>query len=122
MIGAGWIGLEVAAAAREAGTEVTIVEIAALPLQAVLGDEIGAVFADLHRDHSVDLRLGAAAHRVITVGGRATGVRLADGTAIAADAVVVGIGATPDVALAEARRPRRRQRRARRRVTAHQRP
>ncbi len=60
IVGAGWIGLEVAAAAREAGAEVTVVEQASQPLEAVLGPEIGAVFADLHREHGVDLRLGTS--------------------------------------------------------------
>ena len=59
IIGAGWIGLEVAAAAREAGTDVVVLEAAELPLLGVLGPEMGAVFARLHRDHGVDLRLGA---------------------------------------------------------------
>src|SRR5690242_18812874 len=59
VIGAGWIGPEVAAAARAAGTDVTVVEAADLPLLRVLGPEIAQVFADLHREHGVDLRLGA---------------------------------------------------------------
>ena len=59
VVGAGWIGLEVAASARQAGAEVTVVERAAQPLEAVLGPELGATFADLHREHGVDLRLGA---------------------------------------------------------------
>jgi NADPH-dependent 2,4-dienoyl-CoA reductase/sulfur reductase-like enzyme len=85
VVGAGWIGLEVAAAAREAGAEVTVFEQAAQPLEAVLGPELGKVFADLHREHGVDLRLGTAV----------SGVDLA-----AADLVVVGIGAVPADALA----------------------
>jgi NADPH-dependent 2,4-dienoyl-CoA reductase/sulfur reductase-like enzyme len=102
IIGAGWIGLEVAAAARQAGTEVTVVEMAELPLLAVLGPELAQVFADLHREHGVDLRLGATLEVITVDAGRATGVRLGDGTTVDADAVVVGIGAAPDVALAEA--------------------
>ncbi|HLY34521.1 MAG TPA: FAD-dependent oxidoreductase [Jatrophihabitantaceae bacterium] len=100
IVGAGWIGLEVAAAAREAGTQVTIIEAAAAPLLAVLGETIAAVFTALHRAHGVDLRVGAQLAEITTEGGRATGVRLADGETIAADAVVVGIGAAPDVRLA----------------------
>jgi 3-phenylpropionate/trans-cinnamate dioxygenase ferredoxin reductase subunit len=80
VVGAGWIGLEVAAAAREAGADVTVVEQADQPLQAVLGPELGEVFADLHRERGVDLRLAAP----VDVG------TLAD-----ADLVVVGIGAVP---------------------------
>ena len=59
VVGAGWIGLEVAAAAREAGTDVVVLEAAELPLLGVLGPEMGEVFAQLHREHGVDLRLGA---------------------------------------------------------------
>ncbi|MEO8888224.1 MAG: FAD-dependent oxidoreductase [Jatrophihabitantaceae bacterium] len=102
IIGAGWIGLEVAAAARAAGTEVTIVESADLPLLGVLGPEIAQVFADLHTAHGVDLRLGATLAEITVADGSATGVRLADGSSIAADAIVVGVGVTPNVELARA--------------------
>jgi 3-phenylpropionate/trans-cinnamate dioxygenase ferredoxin reductase subunit len=95
VIGAGWIGLEVTAAAREAGVEVTVLEAAELPLLAAVGPEVARVFADLHAAHEVDLRFGVKVDQV-----SATGVRLADGTAIDADAVLVGIGATPNVDLA----------------------
>jgi NADPH-dependent 2,4-dienoyl-CoA reductase/sulfur reductase-like enzyme len=101
VIGAGWIGLEVAAAAREVGTAVTVVEAAAQPLLAVLGETIAPVFADLHRANDVDLRLGAQVVAIATGAGRATGVRLGDGSEVPADAVLVGIGARPDVELAE---------------------
>jgi len=96
VVGAGWIGLEVAAAARSRGATVSVVEIAALPLQAVLGDEIATVFADLHRSHGVTLHLGASAASV-----SADAVLLADGAEIPADVVVAGIGVTPNVGLAE---------------------
>jgi 3-phenylpropionate/trans-cinnamate dioxygenase ferredoxin reductase component len=102
VIGAGWIGLEVAAAAREAGVGVTVVEMAELPLLRVLGSEVARVFADLHRDHGVDLRLGASAAEITGSGGRVSGVRLGDGSHVQADAVIVGIGITPNVQLAEA--------------------
>jgi NADPH-dependent 2,4-dienoyl-CoA reductase/sulfur reductase-like enzyme len=101
VIGGGWIGLEVAAAARGADTQVTLLEAAELPLLGVLGRELAQVFADLHRDHGVDLRLGARIDAITTENGAATGVRLADGTVIDADAVVVGVGVDPDLALAE---------------------
>jgi NADPH-dependent 2,4-dienoyl-CoA reductase/sulfur reductase-like enzyme len=101
IIGGGWIGLEVAASARRAGTEVTIVEAAELPLLAVLGPELARVFADLHTENGVDLRLGASVDAITTEGDRATGVRLAGGETVAADAVVVGIGVAPDVSLAQ---------------------
>ena len=87
VIGAGWIGLEVAAAARAAGTEVVVFEAAELPLLRVLGPQVAGIFADLHRSHGVDLRLSAS-------------VGLDD--LAGADLVVVGVGVTPSVALAEA--------------------
>ncbi|MFE6865894.1 NAD(P)/FAD-dependent oxidoreductase [Kitasatospora sp. NPDC057692] len=101
VIGAGWIGLETAAAARTAGAQVTVLEAAELPLLRVLGREVAQVFADLHREHGVDLRFGVQVTELTGEGGRVTGVRLADGTTVAADAVVVGIGIAPDTALAE---------------------
>jgi 3-phenylpropionate/trans-cinnamate dioxygenase ferredoxin reductase subunit len=101
VIGGGWIGLEIAAAARQAGLQVTVVESLELPLLRVLGREMGQVFADLHRSQGVDLRLGVRIDEVISTGSTATGVRLADGTRIGADAVVAGIGATPSTELAE---------------------
>ncbi|WIX78354.1 FAD-dependent oxidoreductase [Amycolatopsis carbonis] len=102
VIGAGWIGLEVAAAAREAGAEVTVLEVAELPLLAVLGREVATVFADLHRARGVDLRLGVHVKAITTDEGKATGVRLDDGTEVAADAVLVAVGAAPNVELAQA--------------------
>jgi 3-phenylpropionate/trans-cinnamate dioxygenase ferredoxin reductase component len=100
VIGAGWIGLETAAAARTAGAEVTILEAAELPLLRVLGREAAQVFADLHRDHGVDLRFGVQVAQITALGRRVGGVRLADGTFISADAVIAGIGITPNVRLA----------------------
>ena len=99
-VGGGWIGLEVAAAAREAGVDATVVEMDALPLARVLGPEIARVFADLHREHGVDLRTGVQVAEILESGGRAGGVKLADGTVIEADAVVVGVGAVPNADLA----------------------
>lgn len=85
IVGAGWIGLEVAAAAREAGTDVTVLEMADLPLLRVLGPRLGQVFADLHRAHGVDLRL---THTVV-----------ADDFA-GADLVLAAAGVVPNVGLA----------------------
>jgi 3-phenylpropionate/trans-cinnamate dioxygenase ferredoxin reductase component len=102
IIGAGWIGLEVAAAARIAGAGVTVLETAELPLLHVLGPQVAPVFADLHREHGVDLRLGVRVAEITVSGGKATGARLADGSLIGADAVIVGIGAAPNTGLAEA--------------------
>jgi 3-phenylpropionate/trans-cinnamate dioxygenase ferredoxin reductase subunit len=101
IIGGGWIGLEVAAAAREAGTEVTIIEATAAPLLPVLGADLARVFATLHTDHGVTLHTDARVAEIVTTDGRASGVRLADGTVVPADAVVVGIGAAPNTGLAE---------------------
>ncbi len=102
VIGGGWIGLEAAAAARAAGTAVTVVESAPLPLLAVLGPEVAQVLTALHREQGVELRLAASTVEIMTAEGRASGVRLADGETLAADAVLVGIGAAPDTALAQA--------------------
>ncbi|KOG75910.1 FAD-dependent oxidoreductase [Streptomyces flaveolus] len=101
VVGGGWIGLETAAAARTAGAEVTVLEHAELPLLKVLGREAAEVFAGLHRDHGVDLRPHAEIERVTGTGGRVDGVQLADGGHLPADAVVVGVGITPNVRLAE---------------------
>ena len=101
VIGAGWIGLEAAAAARAAGVEVTVIESAQLPLLRVLGPEMAEVFADLHRRNGVDLRFGESVGEITTEGGYATGVRLRDGSVLPADAVLVAVGVTPNVQLAE---------------------
>ena len=102
VIGAGWIGLETAAAARAAGVDVTILEAAGLPLLRVLGPEVAQVFAGLHRERGVDLRFGVQVSEITGAGGRASGVALADGSHVAADAVVVGVGIAPNIQLAEA--------------------
>jgi 3-phenylpropionate/trans-cinnamate dioxygenase ferredoxin reductase subunit len=96
VIGAGWIGLEVAAAARSLGNEVTVVAPGDAPLARVLGDELGAVFRGLHEEHGVAFRMG---ERVTSI--QADGVHT-DGGVHPADLVVAGIGAEPDTALAEA--------------------
>ncbi len=102
VIGGGWIGLETAAAARAAGVEVTVLEAAELPLLRVLGRQAAQVFASLHREHQVDLRCGVRITEITGSGGRATGVRLADGGHVQADAVIAGIGITPSSQLASA--------------------
>src|SRR5262249_24530104 len=101
VIGAGWIGLETTAAARAADVEVTLLEAAELPLLRVRGAEAARVFAGLHREHGVDLRFGVQVREITSAGGRATGVRLGDGSHVPADAVIVGVGITPNTALAE---------------------
>ncbi|MCX4430166.1 NAD(P)/FAD-dependent oxidoreductase [Streptomyces mirabilis] len=102
VVGAGWIGLESAAAARAAGVEVTVLERAELPLLRVLGREVAQVFADLHRDHGVDLRFGVQVTELTGSAGTVDGVLLSDGTRINADAVIVGIGIMPNTGLAQA--------------------
>ncbi|MGW1790259.1 NAD(P)/FAD-dependent oxidoreductase [Streptomyces tubercidicus] len=102
VIGAGWIGLETAAAARTAGVEVTVLEAAPLPLLRVLGPEVARIFATLHTDHGVELRGGAQVAEITGTNGAVDGVRLADGSLIGADAVIVGIGITPNTELAAA--------------------
>ncbi|MEV7994746.1 FAD-dependent oxidoreductase [Streptomyces sp. NPDC086077] len=101
VVGGGWIGLETAAAARTAGAEVTVLERSELPLLKVLGREAAEVFAALHREHGVELRPHAEVERLTGSAGRVDGVQLTDGTHLGADAVVVGIGITPNVRLAQ---------------------
>ena len=101
IVGAGWIGLETAAAARAADVDVTMLEMGKLPLLGVLGPEMAGIYAALHAEHGVELRTGVEVAEVIGVDGRATGVRLADGSLIDADVVVVGIGILPNTELAE---------------------
>ncbi|MGW0160975.1 NAD(P)/FAD-dependent oxidoreductase [Mycobacterium sp. NPDC003323] len=102
IVGAGWIGLEVAASARSRGIEVTVVETAELPLLTALGRENAEIFAALHTDHGVDLRFGATVDGITTTaGGPATGLRLGDGSTVVADAVLIAVGAQPNVELAE---------------------
>ena len=101
IVGAGWIGLEVAAGARERGASVTVVETAEVPLMAALGREAGEVFAAKHRDHGVDLRLNTTVDEITTSAGTATGLKLGDGSTVAADAVLVAVGAAANIGLAE---------------------
>jgi 3-phenylpropionate/trans-cinnamate dioxygenase ferredoxin reductase component len=100
--GAGWIGLESAAAAREFGCEVTVAEFAPGALYAQLGPELGAVFEELHRSHGVSFRFGEGVSEFRGDAGRVTTVVTTAGTELPADIVLVGIGAVPNVSLAEA--------------------
>ena len=102
IIGAGWIGLEVAAAARHHGASTTVVEVDSLPLRRVLGDEVATVYANLHRAHGVDFRFGVGIREFGGAGGRLTHVVLEDGSEIPADVAVVGVGIRPATELAEA--------------------
>lgn len=102
IVGAGWIGLEVAAAARGYGNDVTVLGLETVPLNVAIGDAAGAVFADLHRAHGVTLRMSTSVAGMVGAEGRVTGVELDGGEVVPADIVVVGIGAIPETALAEA--------------------
>lgn len=99
VIGAGWIGMEVAATARGFGNEVAILERDAVPLAAALGAEMGEVFRGLHLAHGVDLRTSVGVDRIVG-DARAEGV-VVDGETLPADLVLVGVGAAPDTRLAE---------------------
>ncbi len=102
IIGAGWIGLEVAAAARSRDLAVTVIESAELPLLGALGRENAEVFAGLHTGHGVEFRFGVTVEGITTTaGGPASGVRLADGSTVPADAVLIAVGAQPNLELAE---------------------
>lgn len=102
VVGGGWIGLEVAAAARAAGCEVTVLVRDPLPLLGVLGPELAESFADLHRSNGVDLRVRAEVGVLVAdgAGSRVGAVELVDGTLLDADLVVVGVGAAPRTDLA----------------------
>lgn len=100
--GAGWIGLEVAAAARGYGAEVTVVEPEATPLHQVIGPELGQVFAELHRDHGVRFHFGARLTEISGEDGMVLAVRTDDGEEHPAHEVLAAIGAAPRTALADA--------------------
>jgi NADPH-dependent 2,4-dienoyl-CoA reductase/sulfur reductase-like enzyme len=95
VIGAGFIGLEVAATAAQSGCSVTVLEGAPAPMMRGLGAEMGEVVARVHGRHGVDVRCGAHIIGIEDDGSRATGVRLSDGEVVGADRVVVGIGVAP---------------------------
>ena len=100
VVGGGWIGCEVAASARQRGMDVALVEPQSVPLEGVLGPELGAVYRDVHADHGVALHLGSGVE-AIEGDGRAERVRTSDGSVLDADAVVIGVGVAPRTRLAE---------------------
>ncbi|MEW2181264.1 FAD-dependent oxidoreductase [Streptomyces sp. NPDC005406] len=100
--GAGWIGLEVAAAARGYGAEVTVVEPEATPLLRVIGPELGQIFTDLHSDHGVRFHFGGRLTEIVGQDGMVLAVRTDDGEEHPAHDVLAAIGAAPRAALAEA--------------------
>jgi 3-phenylpropionate/trans-cinnamate dioxygenase ferredoxin reductase subunit len=99
VVGAGWIGAEVAASARQRGLEVTVLDPAAVPLERVLGTEVGAIYRDIHADHGTRLLLGTGVE-AFEGGATVEGVRTSDGRELACDFVVVGIGVEPRTELA----------------------
>ena len=100
VVGGGWIGCEVAASARQRGMDVALVEPQSVPLEGVLGPELGAFYRDVHADHGVALHLGSGVD-AIEGDGRAERVRTSDGSVLDADAVVIGVGVAPRTRLAE---------------------
>ena len=101
IIGGGWIGLEVASAARRAGAEVVVLEALDQPLLNVLGPEVAALFAQLHREHDVDVRTGVRVEQ-ITAGSDGPTIGLAGGDTLTVDRLVVGVGVAPVTDLATA--------------------
>jgi 3-phenylpropionate/trans-cinnamate dioxygenase ferredoxin reductase subunit len=100
VIGAGWIGAEVAASARQRGLDVTVIEPASVPLERVLGSEVGAIYRDIHADQGVRMLLGTGVESFEGTGS-VERVRTSDGRALDCDLVVVGVGVAPRTELAE---------------------
>ena len=100
VVGAGWIGSEVSASARERGMDVALVEPQSVPLEGVLGPELGAFYRDVHADHGVQLHLGTGVE-AIEGNGRAERVRTSDGTVLDCTAVLLAVGVAPRTQLAE---------------------
>ncbi len=102
VIGAGYIGLEIAASALKLGLQVTVLERLDRVLARVTAPEVSAFFRQVHREAGVDLRLNVSVEALEIDQGKVRGVRINDGTVLPADLVVVGIGQTPNTSLAEA--------------------
>lgn len=99
VVGAGWIGCEVAASARQLGVDVALVDVLAAPLERVLGPEVGALYARLHAEHGVRLRMGVGVE-ALRGGASVEEVALGDGSVLPAEVVVIGVGVAPRVGLA----------------------
>jgi 3-phenylpropionate/trans-cinnamate dioxygenase ferredoxin reductase subunit len=99
VVGAGWIGSEVAASARQKGLEVTLIDPLALPNERIFGEEIGAFYRDVHTGHGVEMALGEGVE-AFEGAGKLTGVRTSSGRVIECDFAVVGVGVVPRVRLA----------------------
>jgi 3-phenylpropionate/trans-cinnamate dioxygenase ferredoxin reductase subunit len=102
LIGAGFIGAEVAASARKLGKGVLIVEAAPVPLERALGREVGEIYARIHRQHGADVRTSTTVREWHTSGHRVTGVTLSDGKREDVDLVLIGVGIEPNVELPKA--------------------
>ncbi|MGW0583073.1 NAD(P)/FAD-dependent oxidoreductase [Streptomyces sp. NPDC002920] len=96
VVGAGFIGAETASVARGLGLAVTVLEPTPVPLAHAVGEEVGRALTQVHLEHGVDLRTGVTVREILSRRGEVTGVALADGTAVPADVVVVGIGSNPN--------------------------
>jgi 3-phenylpropionate/trans-cinnamate dioxygenase ferredoxin reductase component len=96
IVGAGFVGAEVASTARALGVDVTLIDLTPAPLSRVLGEETGGVLAERYRSHGVDLRMGVGLSRIRTsAGGRVSGLELADGSVVGCDVALIAIGAAP---------------------------
>jgi 3-phenylpropionate/trans-cinnamate dioxygenase ferredoxin reductase subunit len=102
LIGAGFIGAEVAASARQMGKEVLIIESAPVPLSRALGNEVGEIYAAIHRSHGVDVRYATTVKQWHTDGKRVAGATLSDGRRVEADLVLVAVGIEPNLELPKA--------------------
>lgn len=102
LIGAGFIGAEAAASARQLGKEVLMVEASPVPLSRALGHDVGEIYASIHRSKGVDVRTATTVQKWHTAGGRVTGVTLSDGRSEDVDLVLVGIGIDPNLELPKA--------------------
>jgi 3-phenylpropionate/trans-cinnamate dioxygenase ferredoxin reductase subunit len=101
VVGAGWIGSEFAASARQAGLDVTVIDPLALPNERIFGAEIGGFYRDVHVRHGVEMVLGDGVE-ALEGDGSVSAVRTANGRRIECDFAVIGVGVVPRVTLAEA--------------------
>jgi 3-phenylpropionate/trans-cinnamate dioxygenase ferredoxin reductase subunit len=102
LVGAGFIGAEVAASARQLGKDVLLIEAAPVPLSRALGTEVGKIYAGIHRTHGVDVRTGTTVERWHIERDEVTGVTLSDGKREDVDLVLLAVGIEPNLALADA--------------------